>query len=73
MKRNVMFVALAVAALSGFMLWNSYLRFYGLFENGRYVNPETGRVFVERAGLMWGSLFVISLVLAFVVSRQRRS
>ena len=70
MRRNVLVIALGVAALCGWMFYAQYLRYYGSFVDGRYVDPETGRAFVERAGWMWGSLALIALVLGVVVSRR---
>ena len=70
MRTNVLVIAFGVAALCAYMFYAQYLRYYGSFVEGRYVDPETGRAFVERAGWMWGALFVIAIVLGVVVSRR---
>lgn len=70
MLGTVRAIALAVAALCAALFYLQYLRFFGEFEGGRYIDPETGRTFVERAGLMWGSLVVIALLVAFFVGRR---
>ena len=70
MRRNVLLIAVGVAVLCGWMFWSQYLAHVGSFVDGRYVDPETGRAYVERAGWMWGALGLVALVLGFAVSRR---
>ena len=60
-KRTVVIMALLIAALCAFLFWNQY---------GRFLLSGEATSHPARYGLMWGSLTLVALVLAFLASRR---
>ena len=55
----------AGAILSGLAYYDRYWRWRDCFnELGRCYDPDSQQVFLEQAGLVWGTLAAVSLLLA---------
>lgn len=61
MKRVIVGMALAIAALCAFMFYTRY---------GQFVISGEPALYPSRTGWMWGSLTLIALILALAASRK---
>lgn len=65
---------LALAALFAFAFYDRYWRWRDCFnELGRCTDPESQEVYLEQAGIVWGSFTILSLagVLLLILRRRR--
>ena len=71
--RTVGLVLLVAAGLSAFLYWDRYRRWRDCFnELGRCYAGDPPEVFLEQAGLVWGTFALLFLVAALPFLRPRR-
>ena len=66
-RKGISLFFFACAVLFAFAFYDRYFKWYDCFnELGRCFDPKTATVYMEQAGIVWGLLFVLTIIPALV-------